>query len=473
VLLRTSTTFRNEEGVTMPTDPPVPRGNLAYQRRQAQRVHQAVYANDPSAREFAVAVLGPRAREDFDLRDAEQCIAAEHGFADWDQFRAQFEGRPRPARSVTRVNAMDDVPFYEELARQLRADMAAGNPEAERRVQAHLHAAATGQLARGAELPLYAARVVIAHEYGYATWRELVEDVIRRRQELVTPAESQVAQAVQLLRTGDASGLRELLAREPQLVNLRTRPCGETLLGMVAMPNALGKRVGQELGVDARCVAALVDAGADLDGPLNLAAAHDRVELIRILLSNGARAGAIDETYGITALQAAIYHGATAAGDALAEIAVAPMALYVVAGAGRVDLLSRFFDDNGALKPEAYKERMNLADIGWPPRQPPRDDSDEVLGDAFILACYNGRIDTAGQLLNLGANIDAAPYLEVTGLHLAAIGGQSAMVQWLLQNGADATRRDALHGGTAADWARHLPPHRASEARSILSILRS
>jgi ankyrin repeat protein len=61
-------------------------------------------------------------------------------------------------------------------------------------------------------------------------------------------------------------------------------------------------------------------------------------------------------------------------------------------------------------------------------------------------------------LLDRGAAIDAIPHgfdYAGTGLHYAAMNGHRAIVELLLQRGADVSVRDAKIGAPAAGWAAH------------------
>ena len=61
-------------------------------------------------------------------------------------------------------------------------------------------------------------------------------------------------------------------------------------------------------------------------------------------------------------------------------------------------------------------------------------------------------------LLDQGANINAIPGgfdYAGTGLHYAAFNGRRAMVEFLLERGADASIKDAKVGQTPAGWADH------------------
>src|SRR4051794_10083051 len=171
----------------MPHAPPLPGGNLGYQRKQAKRLLRAARAGRPGAVGRVREALGERER--FVLADAQHVIALEHGARSWADFRGALE-RPARARPVGRIGI---APVAEYEARAERVD-------------------APTRLER---------RLVVAHEYGYATWRELVEDVERFRREWATPPEGAMARAVELVRAGDADALRALVAEHPELVHAR------------------------------------------------------------------------------------------------------------------------------------------------------------------------------------------------------------------------------------------------------------
>ena len=161
--------------------------------------------------------------------------------------------------------------------------------------------------------------------------------------------------ALTAIRTGDPDALRRLLDLEPGLVHVEVG-AGGSLLGEVAQPDVFGSSLRHALGVDRACVELLIERGSDLDGPLNLAACFDRVELVELLLAAGARVGE-REIHGVTPLETAIYHASRASVDLLAAIELVPDAPWVAAGAGRVDRLERFLDGQGGLTADAYLHR--------------------------------------------------------------------------------------------------------------------
>ncbi|GAA0612645.1 hypothetical protein GCM10010174_32810 [Kutzneria viridogrisea] len=337
----------------MPSDPPLPRGSLEFQRKQAKRLLREFHLGEPEALARAEAVLGARATVRFQLSDALHVIAAEHGHRSWPRFRREFES-PRTVRTVHRIGVAA-VSMYEERAQRLLEDWAAHLPEAARRVHSHLP--------DHTSIGLPDARVVIAREYGYPTWRELVADATRARREYAAPPVANVLRATELIADEDAAGLAALLAADPSL-------SPESLLVRIAQPLHAPERLALPDQVGADCLSVLIERSVDLVGPLNIASCFNQVELVRLLLDAGAPVERFAEG-GITALQTAVYHGCAAAGDLLAAVAVVPDALYLAAGAGRVDLLPRWFDSRGGLRPEAFTERPNLSDVGWPPGLPP------------------------------------------------------------------------------------------------------
>src|SRR3954454_23307237 len=179
----------------------------------------------------------------------------------------------------------------------------------------------------------------------------------------VTSQPERVTGALDAIRAGDAATLARLLDSDPGLVHVEVG-AGGSLLGEVAQPDVFGTSLRHALGVDRACVEVLIERGSELDGPLNLAACFDRVELVQLLRDAGARVDAVG-IYGVTPLETAIYHAARAAVDVLAAIELVPDAPWVAAGAGHVARLERFLDGRGGLTDDAHLHRPNPADVGW------------------------------------------------------------------------------------------------------------
>ncbi|MDQ6673137.1 MAG: ankyrin repeat domain-containing protein, partial [Chloroflexota bacterium] len=210
-----------------------------------------------------------------------------------------------PESAVGRIGRVP-VAMYEHRAADLVEQARSSAPDAVRRVRFYvprLHDFAGGELA------LRDARLAIAREYGFPSWRDLVFYVEKAIREYEQRPGGRLGQAFELMRAGDVDGLRRMLDAEPELVRAKYRGAAATMLEAVAQPDVFGSKLAIELGVDPRIVELLIERGSELDGPLNLAACFNRAELVRMLLLAGAPVDAV-ETWGITPLQAAIYHGA-------------------------------------------------------------------------------------------------------------------------------------------------------------------
>ena len=289
------------------------------------------------------------------------------------------------------------------------------------------------------------ARVCLAHEYGFPTWAELVDAAERahRLHYSHLPAASPWKQAEAAIHAGDAAQLGRLLAEHP---GLEHEDPGMTLLAAAAQPEA--GTVPREI------VDLLVEAGSDLDVPLNLAACFNKADMVGWLLDAGADAAATP-IWGITPLQTAAYHGSREAADVLARrTGLLPDALYIAAAADDVERLAAWFDDAGRLRPEAMRDRPNLADVGWPPQPPPGDDPADVIAEALSLAAHLGRARACEELLDRGADPARAPLYGITPLHFAASTNRRSTAELLVRRGAPLAGRDRLHDATPLDWAR-------------------
>jgi hypothetical protein len=264
----------------------------------------------------------------------------------------------------------------------------------------------------------------------------------------------EVQLALTAIRAGDVAALAALLDAEPDLVRVEVG-AGGSLLGEVAQPDVFGASLRHALGVDRGCVALLIERGSDLDGPLNLAACFDRVELVELLLAAGGRPET-REPFGVTALETAIYHASRASVDVLAAIGLVPDAPWVAAGAGRADRLERFLDGRGGLTPDAFAHRPNPADVGWLQRHPAVDVAQDVLDEALVHAAQNERPDAVAWLLAHGADPNANPYQGCGALHLAAAFGALESARLLLAAGADPDRTNDLNGDNAVGWAEYV-----------------
>jgi hypothetical protein len=407
--------------------------DLEYYRKQARHLQRAYTTGDAAARARVADVLGDRAAGRFLLSDAQFVLAQEHGFRTWAEFRAHIQSqRTAGGRPVSRLAGIGPG-TYASMADALLTDLRRNDPGALQRLRAYVprHSAA----ADGSAAELRDARLIIARELGFPTWRELMSGAEKSRRDLDERHEKfrRLRPQAEALLAGDTGRLARLTAGQ-----------ADTLLQMLARPEAIpGARLGEELGVPRAAVDVLIGKAANLDLPLTWAATSNRVEYVRLLLGAGADPGT--RTGGTTPLENAIYHGHTQVVDLLAGYGIVPQALWTYAACGRLDLVRACFDADGRLRPDAATSRPNPADAGpFPPRIPATSDPEEIMAEAFVHACQHGRTDVVRWFLDLGLNPDVAPYFGRTGLHWAIMHSQLEVVRLLLERGADPSIRDEM-----------------------------
>jgi len=266
--------------------------------------------------------------------------------------------------------------------------------------------------------------------------------------------------ALNAIIAGDLQKLRDLLSQDPSLATARSSCSHPTVLQALALD-------GVHLSNKVELARALIDAGAEINGPLGAAACIDNVEIARLLLENGA---ALNGDGSWSPLEEALYWNNQDVIALLLERGATVHNLRLAAGLGRTDLVEGFFESDGSLKPEAGK-------IAWPfggleeSNHPDKiktelqakiaswsNDRQSVINNAFIYACMHNQIEAARLLLQQGVEINAIPPgfdFAGTGLHYAALNGHRTMVEFLLKHGSDLNIKDTKVGSTPAGWADH------------------
>ena len=426
--------------------------DLEYYRKQAKHLQRTYATGDAAAQARVADVLGDRADGRFLLSDAQFVVAQEHGFRTWAEFRAHIAGQTTTGdRPVSRLYPIGPG-GYASRADALLTDLRRNDPGALQRLRAYVPRYAAATDASAAELR--DARLIIAREVGFPTWRELVSFAEKSVRDLDERLEKQrrLRPQAEALLAGDTGRLAQLTAEQ-----------ADTLLQMLATHEAIpGARLDQELGVPRAAVDVLIGKATSLDLPLTRAATFNRVEYVRLLLGAGADPGT--RTLGTTPLENAIYYGHTQVVDLLAEHGIIPQALWTYAACGRLDLVRACFDADGRLRPDAASSRPSPVELAVLPRRiPPTGDPEEIIAEAFVHACQHGRTEVVRWFLDHGVRPDVASYLGRTGLHWAILGlacageevlpdGHLEVIRLLLQRGADPSIRDELLHADADGW---------------------
>lgn len=266
--------------------------------------------------------------------------------------------------------------------------------------------------------------------------------------------------AIRAIKSGDVDGLRALLDQDRSLATARSATSHPTLLQCLALDavNVPNKVEMAQL---------LIDAGSDINGALGAAACIDNVEIAKRLLDSGA---AINGTGSWSPLEEALYWSNQRVINLLLDRGASLHNLRIASGLGRIDLIELFFRSDGTLKPEAgridwpfgelqksnlncqIKDELQAKATQW------SDEPQDIINNAFVYACMHNHVDAASLLLKKGAQIDAIPLgfdYSGTGLHYAALNGHRRMVEFLIQQGANANVRDTKVNSTPAGWADH------------------
>jgi ankyrin repeat protein len=303
---------------------------------------------------------------------------------------------------------------------------------------------------RKAECRLADAQFFVAREHGFASWPRFASHV-----ETLTRDHSPVSAfeaGVDAIVSGDIERLASLLRQHPELARARsTREHRSTLLHYVSANGVEDFRQKTPANI-VDITKLLLKAGADVNAEseaygggsttLGLAAtsihpeqAGVQIELLETLLAHGAQI----EKPGLTGNQSSAVRGCLANGQGRAAQFFAErgaeMDLEEAAGVGRLDVVKRFFDERGVLRPPATREQME---------------------SGFLYAAGYGHIDTVRFLLEKGVDPGVRNRDGQTALHWSTYGPHLEVARLLLtQRPSLIDARETAFDGTPLDWALH------------------
>jgi len=293
-----------------------------------------------------------------------------------------------------------------------------------------------------ARLALGDAQLVIAREYGFASWIRLKRRTEKpsARDQTNLPHHERIDDpvfrgAVHLIDAGDVIGLRAHLQQHPGLTRKHVVFEGgnyfrsPTLLEFIAENPVRNGTLPVNIVEIAK---AILDAGVDqssLDETLMLVATGCvprqccvQIHLINLLCDHGAnpeKAAELAAAQGeMESLRALLQRGSR-------------LSFPIAAALGRID-------DARRLLANATSEELHLA---------------------LALAAQFGHESVVRLLLDAGENPNRfnpiGAHSHSTPLHQAALGGHLGVVKLLVEHGAKPEMKDILFRGTSADWAKH------------------
>jgi len=155
--------------------------------------------------------------------------------------------------STSKLPVRPSLESLRKQAKKLAHDIVAGNADAIARARAQLPKA---------ELPLSQrdAQLVLAREYGFPGWKDLVKEV---KQRLGRGLEWAVSEARRIIHDNDVEGLRQLLTEYPTLLSWKADENDSGLLGMATGSfGDSGDPFREERFTRKACAELLIDAGA-------------------------------------------------------------------------------------------------------------------------------------------------------------------------------------------------------------------
>ena len=161
--------------------------------------------------------------------------------------------------SISKLPVRPSLESLRKQAKKLARELAVGDAAAIARVRA--------QFPKKADLPLSQrdAQLVLAREYGFAGWQDLIKDV---KQRLGRGLEWAVSEARRIIHDNDVEALRRLLAEYPALLAWQANGNDGGLLGMTTWSYGdSGNQFREDRYTRLACAEILLNAGAVV-GPL-------------------------------------------------------------------------------------------------------------------------------------------------------------------------------------------------------------
>src|SRR5262245_7092250 len=155
--------------------------------------------------------------------------------------------------STSKLPARPSLDSLRKQAKKLARGIVVGDAAAVARARAQLPQPKLPLSMRDAQL-------VLAREYGFAGWKDLIKEV---KQRLGRGLEWAVSEARRIIHDNDVEGLRQLLAESPALLSWRAEDSERGLLGMATGSfGDSGDPVSEEHFTRFACAELLLDAGA-------------------------------------------------------------------------------------------------------------------------------------------------------------------------------------------------------------------
>jgi len=414
---------------------PLPsRPSLELEHKHAKALLRQLRAGDPDAlararvRHPSIDVSRP---ETIILADAQLIAAREYGFMSWPRLVRYFETlapEPVPRRDLEDRDGLD------AWVRSLL------NEHRRRRISAGRLLVTFAPRFYGmrvpeafdAEVRVDDARTVVARERGYTNWEAMLADSARPGQK--PWMEDPLGQAGRAMQAFDLDDLGRIIECHPEL---RTPSPVDTRQNRDIVVKAILQE-RRSPSSDRRLTDWLAANGFDVQRTLNrMLCGHTRIsaDKVRYLLGRGADPDWVAPNGRSVLEHALVTYWNVESVDVLAAHARRPSALWIAAGLGDVDGVTRFLDRDGKPTEAAYRSRPDFT-VGFV-RTPalPEPDDEEILVEAFVVAMLSHRIAVMEYMASRGFPVDSLAWGS-TPISFAVGNALPDLVECLLRCGA-------------------------------------
>lgn len=439
---------------------PLPsRPSLEFEHKAAKALLRQLRAGNADALKRAASTdpaLNNASATRIRLADAHRIIAREYGFTSWPRLVRWF-GEVERQREGYRSDHQAD--FYHGSVRSWL-----DTSEARRLPQVRAIAAYVPRFygmrpeeVGDVELTEAEARLVVARSNGFPSWEELVEQSAALIDRRFSRGEADpFRDAARAIGAADLAALQGIVELHPELLD---PPGDEGKKGRSLILSAL--RHADKLGKDALkpIIEWLVTRGLDVQRTLNLQLGGHmgmKEEEVSWLLDHGANPNWVAPN-GIPMLEhALVRYWNGAAVDVLVARATPRTSLWISAGLGDVDGVSRFLDRRG--RPTAAARRNRPAfDVLMPTSIPslPDADDEEILIEAVLVAMLNGRTEVTEYMLSRGTPVNSLIFGTPL-VNLAVGNAWPDVVESFIRCGADLDLRGWMPNQSAREMAREM-----------------
>lgn len=454
---------------------PLPaRPDLESERKHAKKLLREVHRGDADAVTRIRAQnrgLATTAPEEMKLADAQLAIAREYGFRSWPLLVRYFEAFDRHQRSHVR-RARHSKGFYEGWPETLLAEHRDKRGWTALQIGAFVprfYGASVEEIF-ASEITLEEARLVVAREYGFANWSDVLTAAASDEGDAWTGQETPLRKMSNAVRAGDLPALQSLVASHPDLLKRGNGPM--THLGY----SVVHKHIESPSPTTRAMMEWVESVGISIQETLNhrfmspLSRRLAATEAQRLIDEGGDPNWIAPNGYSI--LEHAIYRWWSGpAVDVILKHTKPRDRFWVAAGIGDVGMLRRHFDRSGKLTAAAREDRPDmLAIVGHGTAPMPGADDPLILWDAALAAALNGRAETLDFLLEHGFPIDY--HFGMTLLNFAIGNALVPMVELLLSRGASLDVRGWRPNMTGREMATEYHGNRPDDAegRRIIEL---